>query len=179
MPVQNDNELKALLLEAYGGYADKRYKHPPHDLAFTIDDRAAVDYDAEGALFYWFCKMSVHIEAEDRVLLSLRGGVPESPAVNALLKKGGATRTDSGFQIVLTPGNLGTIDALIKAFSAIIKKQYETKAYKYVVPRACHSLARLKRVLAGAWTQNIHIASPQGVKTVSAAEVIVAQPDPA
>lgn len=179
MPVQNASELKALLFETYGGFADKRYKHPTHDLAFTIDDRAAVDYDAGGTLFYWFCKMSVHIEAEDRVLLSLRGGVPESPAVDALLRKGGATRTETGFQIVLTPENLGIIDALIKAFSAIIKKQYDTKAYKYVVPRACNSLARLKRILAGAWAQNIHMASPQGVKTVSAAEVIVVQPNPA
>ena len=178
MPVQNASGLKALLFEAYGGYADKGY-NPTNDPAFTIDDRAAVDYDAGGTLFYWFCKMSVHIEAEDRVLLSLRGGVPESPRVNALLKKGGATRTDSGFQIVLTPKNLGIIDALFKAISAIIKKQYDTPAYKYVVPRVCSSLAQLKGILAGAWTPNSHMASPEGVKTVSAAEVIVAQPKPA
>lgn len=87
MPVQNASELKALLFGAYGGYADKGY-NPTNALAFTIDDRARVDYDAEGQLFYWFCKMSVHMEAEDRVLLSLRGGVPESPRVDALLKKG-------------------------------------------------------------------------------------------
>lgn len=179
MPMQTANELKALLFDAYGGFADKRYKHASHDLPFIVDDRAKKDYDAGGTLFLWFCQIFVRVEAADRVLLSLSGGVPESPAVDVLLEKAGATRTESGFQIVLTPGNLGIIDALIKAFSAIIKKQYETKAYKYVVPRACNSLARLKRVLAGAWTQNIHIASPPSIKTVSAAEVVVAQTDSA
>lgn len=173
MPIQNTNELKALLFEAYGGYADRGHRHSSHDLSFTIDDRAALDYDAGGDLFYWFCKMSVHIEAADRALLSLRGGVPVSPKVDALLKKAGATRTETGFEIVLTPENLGFIDALIKTFSAIIKRKYRVKAYKYVVPRVCNSLTELKGILAGAWTQNTQVASPQGVQTVSAAEVIV------
>lgn len=151
MPLQSASELKALLFDTYGGFADKRYKHTSHDLPFIIDDRAEKDQDAGGTLYHWFCQMFVKVEAADQVVLSLSGGVPESPAVDVLLDKAGATRTKFGFQIVLTPENLGIIDALINAFSAIIKKRYETKSYKYVVPRACGSLARLKRVLAAAW----------------------------
>lgn len=87
MPVQNASELKALLFGAYGGYADKGY-NPTNALAFTIDDRARVDYDAEGQLFYWFCKMSVHMEAEDRVLLSLRGGVQKALGLMLCSRRG-------------------------------------------------------------------------------------------
>lgn len=152
MPVQTADDLRAVLFDAYDGFADKRYKHPTRDLPFIVDDRTEKDEDAGGGLFSWFCLMFVTVEAADRVNLALRGGIPQSPSIATWLEEQGAAHTNFGTEIVLTPANLSSLDDLIIRFAAITKKPYNIKAYKYVVPRVCNSLAKLKKVLAEAWS---------------------------
>jgi hypothetical protein len=69
-------ELKKMLFEAYGGFADKRLKNLERDAAFVIDDRSDGDYDARGQLFLWFCQIFATVEDGDSVEVEFRGGVP-------------------------------------------------------------------------------------------------------
>jgi hypothetical protein len=152
VPVQTADDLKAVLFDAYDGFGDKRYKDKTRDLPFIVDDRTEGDTDARGQLFLWFCQIFVNVEAADRVKVSLRGGVPESAGVAAWLADHGAEQTNFGTQILITPQNIDSLDDLISRFAAITKKPYDTRAYKFVVPRLCHSLKQLKKVLVGAWS---------------------------
>lgn len=151
MPVQTANELKAVLFDAYDGFADKRLKNVARDAPFIVDDRTQNDYDAGTQLYLWFCQMFVTVEAPDRVRLTFRGGTPASAEVSEWFERHGARTTNFGTEVDLTPNNLESLGDLIGRFSAITKRPYDTPAYKYVVPRVCQSLSQLQKVLGGAW----------------------------
>ncbi|MFN3778543.1 MAG: hypothetical protein ACK4SI_06035 [Brevundimonas aurantiaca] len=151
MSVQTAEELKAIFFDAYDGFADKRLKDISRDAPFIVDDRNKSDFDARGQLFMWFCQMFVTVEASHRVRLSLRGGVPKSAGVTAWLREQRAEQTNFGTEFVITPENLKALDDLIIRFADITKKRYDTKAYKFVVPRVYKSLGVLKKVLEAAW----------------------------
>lgn len=151
MSVQTAEEMKAVLFDAYDGFADKRLKDKSRDAPFIVDDRTEGDLDARGKLFLWFCQMFVNVEASDRVRLVMRGGTPESAGVTAwFLEQGGGDAT-IGFEVAITPQNLDALNDLITRVAAITKAPYDTKAYKFVVPRVCKSLDKLNKVLGGAW----------------------------
>lgn len=151
MPVQTALELKAILFQAYDGFADKRIKNLERDEPFIVDDRNRGDYDARNQLFLWFCSMFVTVEAADRVSLTLRGGVPTSDAVNVWIEAN-AVVDNHGVTLTIDPATLNRLTELADLFSAIIRRRYDVKAYKYVVPRTADSLARLHGVLTGAWS---------------------------
>lgn len=152
MAVETALELKKVLFDAYGGFADKRLKKLEHDALFIVDDRGESDYDARGDLFLWFCLMFVTVEAADRVKLSMRGGVPECTAVHQWFDKHGAERQPYGVETTITPDNLDALDDLAARMAAIVRKPYEVRAYKYVVPRVAASLRHLRQVLSRAWS---------------------------
>ena len=151
MPVGHVEELRGVLFEAYDGFGDKRLKDLGRDAPFIVDDRAKGDLDAKGNLFLWFCQIWIHVEAPDRVRVTLRGGVPEGTAVTEWFQAHGAKHSNFGLEVIITPANVGDLEALAKAFLAITKSKYEVKAYKYVVPRVAISLRKLRDVLGHAW----------------------------
>lgn len=51
MAVESANALKQVLFDAYGGFADKRFKNLDKGRLFIIDDRGPGDEDAAGKLF--------------------------------------------------------------------------------------------------------------------------------
>lgn len=151
MPVNSVRELKQHLFEAYDGFADKRYRNIERDAPFIVDDRADRDLDARGQLFLWFCQMFATVRATDRVHLLLRGGTPESDDVAAWFDAHGAERGAGGIGFDIRPDSLASLEDLAQRFEAIIRTRYDTKAYKYVVPRVAASLRRLRDVLDAAW----------------------------
>lgn len=152
MPVQTANELKQCLFDAYDGFADKRYKDITRDAPFIVDDRAEGDYDAKGRLFLWFCQMFATVKDADSVHLLFRGGTPASEAVAAWFDAHDAEPEAGGIGFDLRRETLADLEDLAQRFEAIIRKRYDTKSYKYVVPRVAASLRRLKDVLDAAWT---------------------------
>lgn len=148
-------ELKQLLFDAYGGFADKRYKKIENDVPFIVDDRSESDFDAQKQLFLWFCAMFVLVEDGDRVRLTLIGGVPSSTDVAQWFADHRADMRFRDFKhyamFEVTPENLDDLADLAERFAAITKGRYAVPAYKYVVPRVCRSLMRLHGLLAGAW----------------------------
>lgn len=148
-------ELKGLLVDAYGGFADKRYKKVENDATFIVDDRGRGDYDARGLLFLWFCQMFAFVDEADSVQLRLINGVPQSDAVSQWYAEHGADEQTSSslytVEIDVTPDNIDDLPDLASRFAAIIKRRYDERAYKYVVPRTCDSLMRFHGVLSKAW----------------------------
>jgi hypothetical protein len=152
MPVNSTRELKQQLFDAYGGFADKRYHDIERDAPFIVDDRTERDRDSRGQLFLWFCQMFVTVRAKDRIHLLLRGGTPESDAVTQWIDAHGAEREAGGIGFDILPGTLADLEDLAQRFEAVIRRRYETKAYKHVVPRLAASLRRLRKILDAAWS---------------------------
>jgi hypothetical protein len=145
------HELKEHLFDAYDGFADKRYKKIEHDAPFIVDDRGKGDLDARGHLFLSFCQMFATVEDGERVRISLHGGTPQSANVTQWYVEHGADKQKSGVNFDITPENVDDLLDLAKRFSDIIKRRYDTPAYKYVVPRVSASLIKLHDVLSSAW----------------------------
>lgn len=148
-------ELKKLLFDAYGGFADKRIKKLEREAPFIIDDRSERDLDAKGNLFLWFCQMFATVEDGERVVIELRGGVPHSAAVSDWYAAHGGEESPGDYQsyasFVVTPEMVGDLPDLAQRFAAVTKSRYPVKAWKYVVPRTADSLTKLHGVLSTAW----------------------------
>jgi hypothetical protein len=65
--VQSTHELKQVLFNAYGGFADKRIKNLERGKLFIVDDRTRSDEDAAGKLFLWFCQVLAEVIDGDTV----------------------------------------------------------------------------------------------------------------
>lgn len=152
MAVGTANELKTVLFEAYDGFADKRLRDMTRDAPFLVDDRGPGDFDARKQLFLWFCQIFLRVEAADRVRLSFRGGLPMSDAVEEWFAKHGGTKTDFGMEVTVTMANIAALGDLADRIRAIIRRPYDTRAYKFVVPRTAASIDQLGGVLRKAWS---------------------------
>ncbi|MEL6828822.1 MAG: hypothetical protein AAFO63_01670 [Pseudomonadota bacterium] len=148
-------ELKKLLFDAYGGFADKRLKNLERDAPFIVDDRSDRDLDAQNQLYLWHCQIFATVDDADRVEVELRGGVPYSAAVSEwyAVQKGEERPGDyNGYaRFVVTPENIGDLPDLAQRFAAITKRRYPVKAWTYVVPRTADSLLKLHGVLSNDW----------------------------
>lgn len=144
-------ELKQHLFDAYGGFADKRYKDINRDAPFIVDDRGDGDYDARGQLFLWFCQMFLQVMDGTHVKLTLRGGTPDGPEVKEWFAQHDAEHKAGGVEFEITPNNVDDLLALAASFQSITGRRYDTKAYKYVVPRVVDSLHRLHGILRHFW----------------------------
>jgi hypothetical protein len=146
--------LKKVLFDTYDGFADKRIKNLENSDAFIVDDRGEGDYDARGALFLWFCQIGLIVKDRDSVVLTLRGGIPDSARVAKWLMDMGAQNTAYATQITINRGHESALLDLASAIRAITARgaRYNVKAYKHVCPRPTQSLAKLANVLRDAWS---------------------------
>jgi len=151
-------KLKRALYEAYGGFADKRFKRLESHSVFAVDDRGSRDLAGDGKLYLWFCTMFADVKAADAVEVSLRGGVPVDPPVPEWASRAGATLQTGGMQnslqFTVTPSTLPLLTGLADAVAAIVRPgvpRYSEKAYKFVCPRTAASLFRLRDMLERAW----------------------------
>ena len=72
-------------------------------------------------LFLWVCQIWAQVEASDRVRVTLRGGVREGAAVTEWFQAHGAQHSNFGLEVIITPLNVGDLEALAKSFLAITK----------------------------------------------------------
>jgi len=150
--------LKRALFDAYGGFADKRYKRLESNSTFAVDAREEAGRDAQGKLYLWHCMIFADVKAADAVEVSLRGGVPVDPPVPEWASRVGAVLKTVGMQdslqLTVTPSSLHLLTELADAVAAIVRPggpRYSVKTYKYVCPKTAASLRRLRDVLGRAW----------------------------
>jgi hypothetical protein len=151
--VQSTHELKQVLFNAYGGFADKRIKNLERGKLFIVDDRTRSDEDAAGKLFLWFCQVLAEVIDGDTVKIILRGDIPEGPLVAKWFEQHGATKSNFGLELVVPRRAEAELSALAAGFRAIVRPgvQYPVKSYKYVCPRTAGAIEHLQHVLEIAW----------------------------
>lgn len=154
MAVKSANALKQVLFDAYGGFADKRFKNLDKGRLFIIDDRGPGDEDAAGKLFLWFCQIFAEVIDQHTVKITMRGGVPDGPLVAKWFAEHGAEKTNFGREFTVRRGEEAGLAELAAAFRAIVRPgaRYPVKSYKFVCPRIAASLDRLRDVLSKAWS---------------------------
>lgn len=142
------NALKQILFDAYGGFADKRFKNLDKGRLFIVDDRGPGDGDAAGKLFLWFCQIFAEVTDQDTVQITMRGGVPDGPLVAKWFAKNEAEKTNFGREFSVRRGEQDHLAELAAAFRSIVRPgaRYPIKSYKYVCPRVAASLDKLRQV---------------------------------
>ena len=137
--------LRDHLLDAYGGFADRRVK----DSAIQIDDRDATD------VYTYFC--SIFVSVPDRNGDSLRltlQHAPSSPEVVELVETLGGTVRPAVFGTTITQTLKASqgpaISRLAKAIKAIVGRgrSYDDPNLRWICPRTADSLVKLARHLA-------------------------------
>ena len=153
MAVQSTHELKQVLFNAYGGFADKRIKNLERGKLFIVDDRTRSDEDAAGKLFLWFCQVLAEVIDGDTVKIILRGDIPEGPLVAKWFEQHGATKSNFGLELVVPRRAEAELSALAAGLRAIVRPgvQYPVNSYKYVCPRTAGAIEHLQHVLEIAW----------------------------
>lgn len=141
--------LRDTLLDAYGGFADRRFKDRSLDRAIKVDDRDATD------VYPYFC--SIFVSVPDRTGVALRltlQHAPSSPEVVDLVEKLGGTvhPADFGPTVILTlKSSQGpAIKRLARAIRAIVGRgrSYDDPNLLWICPRTAASLEELARHLA-------------------------------
>ena len=153
MAVQSTHELKQVLFNAYGGFADKRIKNLEKGKLFIVDDRTRSDEDAASKLFLWFCQILTEVIDGDTVKIILRGDIPEGPLVAKWFEQHGATKSNFGLELVVRRRAEAELSALAAGFRAIVRPgvQYPVKSYSDVCPRTAGAIEHLQHVLEIAW----------------------------
>ena len=148
--------MKKVLFDEYGGFSDKRIKNLERGSVFIVDDRTSSDEAADGKLFSWFCLIFADVKSETKLVVTLRGEVPESSGVSAWVaaNKGALKASfDGDLTFTIVPGQEAKLAELANAIAAIVApgRRYSVPAYKYVCPRTANSLKLLSKTLALAW----------------------------
>ena len=150
------SELKAVLFEAYNGFADKRVKNLDKASTFLVDDRDPGVIGADKKPLLWFCEIYAHAIADDQLRVTLTNAPLNEKIVEWAAKKGGTVKHAimPVLDFTVPRGKQARLDELAALMRAIIAPgapRYEWKHYKYACPRAAKSLQKLKTVLDRAW----------------------------
>lgn len=144
-------ELKRVLFEEYGGFADKRIKRLENGRVFLIDDRENGALGADNKPLSWFCSMYVEVVDDDHCRLILHNW----PTSDRLERWSADHRvnTDGAFAMNITRGSQALVSELAGLMRAIVAPgaRYGVNFYKHSCPRVAASLDRLKNALDRAW----------------------------
>ncbi len=141
--------LRDHLLDAFGGFADRRFKDRTLDRAIKVDDRDATD------VYPYFC--SIFVSIPDRTGDSLRltlQHAPSSPEVVDLVEELGGTVHPGDFGATITlplKASQGpAVRRLAKAIKAIVGRgrSYDDPNLRWICPRTSASLVKLAQHLA-------------------------------
>jgi hypothetical protein len=149
--VTSSNALKQSLVDAYGGFADKRIKKLESGSLFHVDGRSAGDYDARKQLFLWFCTVTVTVKSGEEIIVHVGSAIPKNAAVEQWLSANQVPGQYDRMGIVIKKGQQAKVLELAELVASVIKKPYSVKAYKYVAPSTASALTHLKKVLDKAW----------------------------
>lgn len=147
----SSNALKQSLVDAYGGFADKRIKKLESGSLFHVDGRSAGDYDARKQLYLWFCTVTVTVKSGEEVVVQVGSAIPKNAAVEHWLAANQVPGEYDRMGIVIKKGEQAKLLELAEHVASVIKKRYTVKAYKYVAPNTAAALMHLKKVLDKAW----------------------------
>ncbi len=141
--------LRDHLLDAYGGFADRRVKDRTLDRAIKVDDRDATD------VYPYFCSIFVSVPDRTGELLRLTlQHAPSSPEVVELVETLGGTvhPADFGATITLTlKSSQGpAVRRLAREIKAIVGRgrSYDDPNLRWICPRTAASLVKLAQHLA-------------------------------
>lgn len=142
------SSLRDHLLDAYGGYADKRIKNRSLDRPIKIDDGSPRD------VYPHHCSIFVRVPDRTGETLTLTlQHCPHSPDLIALVNKHGGTATISehgcDIRLNLNANQISTVTSLAIAVSKVTKRgnRYPNPNWKWIGPRTAGSLRRLAKVL--------------------------------
>jgi hypothetical protein len=158
-------ELKAVLFEAHGGFADKRVKKLDNASTFLVDDRDEGGViGADKKPLSWFCHIYADALSDDELRLRLTN-VPMNGRVENWAEKNGATPTHGiqpSLEFSVRRGKQAQLDELAALMKAIVAPgaRYDTPFYKYSCPRIAKSLDKLRTVLDRAWTPGSKTTKP-------------------
>ncbi len=162
------NELKKILFESYGGFADKRIKSIAKSNRFIIDDRSDSDVGSNGKLYSYFCMIFAEVKSNQHIAITLLGNVPEDAKVESWLKKNDCEiktpSHQSRLEIDVKLGEQSKLDDLAVALKSIVSPdapRYEISNYKYVCPRTSKALNRFSAILSEAWSKELS-SKPEG-----------------
>lgn len=149
----SDHKLKAHLVEAYGGFSDRRIKNLTKGDTFIVDDRSSNDVAADRSLYPYFCLIFARVSGPDRIEVQLLGEVPMSESIKDWLTANDG-KYNRGVQpsltFTLTLGQEAVLDQLAELVQNIVRPgapRYAVASYKYMCPRTAASLRRLSTIL--------------------------------
>jgi hypothetical protein len=149
--------LKHVLVREYG-IPDKRVRDIGKVKILFADGRGHADYGADKQLLSPFCSISVEVENEDRVKITLGRNIPTGAAVTDWIERhqasyNGAEWPVGRLSMFVSRGEQGKLESLASAIRSIVAPgtSYRVKNHKYTCPRTADSLNRLKKTLDEAW----------------------------
>lgn len=159
-------ELKAVLFETYGGFADKRVKKLDNASTFLVDDRDEGGViGADRKPLSWFCHIYADAVSDDELRVRL-ANVPTNAKVEKWGAKNGTTPTHGmqpSLQFTVHRGKQALLDELATLMRGIVAPgaRYDTNYYMYSCPRVAKSLEKLKTALDKAWTPGSKSTRPK------------------
>jgi len=136
--------LRDYLLEAYGGFADRRFKDPALDRPIKVDDRSPREVSQS------FCSISVSVPDRHAQDLILRlHNVPPCPEAVALVEGlGGAVHTSrfgTSVTLPLKSSQGPAIAKLARSIGAVVNpgRRYDDPNLKWICRRTAASLEQL------------------------------------
>ncbi len=145
-------ELKRVLFDAYGGFADKRVKRLENATTFCVDDRDPGVIGADKRPLSWFCEIYAEAPSDNELLVRLYNA-PVSDRIDMWVEMHDVSR-ERGFEVTITRGTQELLAELAMLTRTIVAPgaRYDVNFYKYSCPRVAASLEKLKAVLDTVWT---------------------------
>ena len=136
--------LRDYLVDAYGGFADRRHKDPALDRPIRVDDRGPRDVSPS------FCSITVSVPdrlAQD-LILKLHNAPACPEALGLVEGLGGsvlASRTGTAISLPLKSSQGPAIGRLARAIGGLVGRgrRYDDPDLKWICPRTAASLERL------------------------------------
>lgn len=148
-----EDDLRKVLLHAYGPLPEARYTVVDRDRVFQVDDRTAGDLQADGQPRAYFCSLMVRVDSSETVDVRLSGNVPYS---SDLFEVVSAANADYRFGDLCIPVDRPRIE-MLKRIAREVRRAAPPKGSRMAArskamwARTGDSLDRLAGVLAEHW----------------------------